>query len=97
METRPEAKNLVGIYAALANKSTEEICTEFEGAQFSRFKDDLADLTVSALEPITHEMSSLLKDPAHVEKILFDGASRANDLAAPILDEIRDIMGFLRP
>ena len=81
----------------MANKSAEEICAEFEGAQFSRFKDDLADLTVAALEPITHEMSSLLKDPAHVEKILFEGASRANDLAVPILGEIRHIMGFLRP
>ena len=94
LEARPEARNLVGIYAALANKSVAGVCTEFGGAQFSTFKDALADLTISALEPVTAEMQRVLDDPGHVERVLAQGAVRAREHAAPILREVQDIVGF---
>ena len=97
LETRPEAKNLVGIFAALADKAPAEVLQEFEGAQFSKFKDALADLAIAKLSPITAEMRRLLADPGYVDGILKDGAERAARIAAPVVREVHDIVGFLRP
>jgi tryptophanyl-tRNA synthetase len=97
LETRAEAKNLVGIFAALADKTPAEVLKEFDGAQFSKFKDALADLAISKLSPITGEMRRLLADPGYVEGILRDGAARAGAIATPILAEVHDIVGFLKP
>ncbi|MEQ8246768.1 MAG: tryptophan--tRNA ligase [Alphaproteobacteria bacterium] len=94
---RPEANNLVGIYAALADMSRDDVCAQFEGAQFSRFKNDLADLAIAKLSPITAEMRRLLDDVSHIDAVLRDGADRANALATPILREVQDIVGFLHP
>mgnify|MGYP001338308935 CR=1 FL=1 len=96
LDGRPEARNLVGIYAALSNKTPADVCTEFDGAQFSTFKEALVDLTVSALAPITREMTQLLDDSGHIEQVLADGAIRARDLAAPVLAEVKDVVGFYR-
>jgi tryptophanyl-tRNA synthetase len=95
LEDRAEARNLVGIYAALANKSVADVCIEFGGAQFSTFKDALADMIIATLEPVTREMQHVLDDPGHVERVLARGAARARDHAAPILREVQDIVGFL--
>ncbi len=94
---RPEAYNLLGIYAALADKPLRGVLAEFEGAQFSHFKAVLTDLAVAALGPIGAEMARLTEDPATVDRVLADGAARARAIAAPILEEVQDIVGFLRP
>jgi len=96
LEARPEARNLVGIYAALAGSSAEAVVAEFAGQGFGAFKPALADLAVSHLTPITAEMTRLMADPAEIDRILGDGASRAAALAEPILAETYDAVGFLR-
>jgi len=97
LEKRPEADNLVGIYAALSDKTREEVLKEFAGAQFSVFKGALADLAVAVLGPIGAEMQRLTQDPGFVDGVLRDGAERANALARPILAEVEEIVGFLKP
>ena len=95
LETRPEAANLIGIFAALCNDSVEDTCRRFDGAQFSKFKEELADLAIAELAPITTEMQRLMDDPAYVDSVLRDGAERARGLAAPIVQEAQEIVGFL--
>jgi tryptophanyl-tRNA synthetase len=96
-EGRPEAANLMGIYAALADVEIEDVCKQFGGQQFSVFKKELADLAVDKLAPVQDEMRRLTDDKAHVDGVLADGAGRARAIAEPILAEVHDIVGFLRP
>jgi len=96
-DARPEAYNLLGIYAALAGKPMATVLEEFVGAQFSRFKAALTELAVAALGPVGAEMQRLCADPAAVDAVLRDGAERARAIADPILDEVYDAVGFLRP
>jgi tryptophanyl-tRNA synthetase len=96
-EGRPEAANLMGIYAALADIEIEDVCKKFGGKQFSDFKQELADLAVEKLGPMQDEMRRLMNDPAHVDGVIADGAERARAIAEPILAEVHDIVGFLRP
>ncbi|MDB5485110.1 MAG: tryptophanyl-tRNA synthetase [Tardiphaga sp.] len=96
LKTRPEADNLVGIYAALSNTTKAEVLTQFGGAQFSGFKTALADLSVSKLAPIAGEMKRLSRDDAYVDQILVDGADRARVIAAETMAAVKDIMGFVR-
>lgn len=93
---RPEAKNLINIYAALSSRSAESVITEFAGAQFGTFKPQLADLAVSVLSPITGEMNRLMADPAEIDRILGKGAERADAIARPIVDQVYDIVGMIR-
>ncbi|KQS81603.1 tryptophan--tRNA ligase [Rhizobium sp. Leaf384] len=93
---RPEADNLVGIYAALADRTKADVLTEFGGQQFSVFKPALVDLAVSVLAPITGEMSRLLADTSHIDAILRDGGERARARAETTMREVRDIIGFLQ-
>ncbi len=97
LQGRPEAANLLGIYAALADESLEQTCARFAGALFSTFKRDLADLAVAKLGPITKEMRRLESDPGVIDKVLADGAARASAIARPIMREIYDMVGFLTP
>jgi tryptophanyl-tRNA synthetase len=97
LEDRPEADNLVGIYAALADKTVDEVLAEFGGKGFSVFKPALAELAVNVLSPITGEMNRMLADPGYVDGILHKGYERANAIAAPHLAEVKEIVGFLRP
>ncbi len=92
---RPEASNLVGIYAALAACSTDDVLAEFGGRGFGDFKPVLGDLAVAKLSPIGAEMRRLLENPADIDAILADGAERAAAIARPTLAEVRDIVGFL--
>ena len=92
---RPEAANLMGIYAALSDLSIEDACARFGGGQFSAFKRDLADLAVSVLAPIQDETRRLMGDEAYVDGVLRDGSRRARALAEPILKEVQEIVGFL--
>lgn len=96
-KARPEAWNLLGIYAALADLDWPGVVSEFEGAQFSAFKKALTELAVEKLGPIGGEMKRLQADPGHVDSVLRDGAGRADAIAQPILREVQDIVGFLRP
>ena len=96
LKDRPEARNLVNIYAALAGHSPEQVIKDFAGAQFGTFKPALADLAVATLSPITTEMTRLMKDPTEIDRILGDGAARADKIARPILDKVYDIIGMIR-
>jgi tryptophanyl-tRNA synthetase len=96
LEGRPEAENLVAIYAALADKSVDDVLKEFGGQGWGKFKPALADLAVSVLAPIAGEMKRLVGDRAEMDRILRDNAGRARAIAQPIMDEIRSIVGFVR-
>jgi tryptophanyl-tRNA synthetase len=95
LAARPEAANLIGIFAALCNDTVEDVCRRFDGAQFSTFKEELAELAIAELAPITTEMQRLMDDPAYVESVLRDGAQRAEALAGPVVREAQKIVGFL--
>jgi tryptophanyl-tRNA synthetase len=97
LEGRPEASNLLGIYAALADQDKAAVMSRFAGRQFSEFKQELVDLAVSVLGPINGEMQRLMADPAYLDGILRSGAERADAIARPIIAEVYDIVGFLRP
>ena len=97
LENRPEAANLFAVFSALADKSVEEVCKRFEGAQFSKFKKDLTELAIEVLGPISIEMAKLVADPGYLDEVLADGSERARSIARPILDEVYDIVGLLRP
>ncbi len=86
---------MVGIYAALAGHTKEEVLKDFGGEQFSAFKPALADLAVAKLAPMTEEMRRLTSDPAEIDQILKDGAEKASAIADPILKDVRKIIGFL--
>ncbi len=94
---RPEAYNLLGIYTALSEKPIEAVLEEFAGAQFSHFKAVLTDLAVAVLGPVGAEMQRLCDDPGAVDEVLRDGAERARAIAEPVLEEVYDVVGFLRP
>ena len=96
LETRPEADNLVGIYAALSGRAKADVLGEFGGGQFSNFKNALVELCVAKLSPIASEMKRLVADPGHVDKILIDGADRARAIAAETMQATKDIVGFVR-
>jgi tryptophanyl-tRNA synthetase len=96
LEERPEARNLVGIYAALAGTTPPGVLREYGGAQFSVFKPALADLAVAKLAPIGAEIQRLTADPAEIDRILADGSARAREIAAPVMNKVKDIVGLLR-
>jgi len=95
LEHRPEADNLVGIYAALADTSRAQVLAQFGGAQFSAFKAALIDLLVGKLAPLNAEMRRLIADPAYIDQVLADGAARAQGLAAETMKAVKDIVGFV--
>ena len=94
LEGRPEASNLVGIYATLAEKSTQDVLDEFGGEGFGKFKPALGELAVEKLSPITEAMRGYMDDPAEVDRILAAGAEKACELSEPIIAETRRIVGF---
>ncbi len=97
LEGRPEAQNLVGIYAALADLSLEAALAEVGGLPFSAFKQKLTDLALAELGPIGEEMQRLLDDPGHIDSVLRAGGERARALSAPVLREVFEAVGFLAP
>ena len=92
---RAEADNLVGIYAALADRSKAEVLREFGGSEFSRFKPALAELAVEKLGPIGDEMRRLQADPGHIDAVLSQGAERAREIASGVMADVKRIVGFL--
>ena len=95
LKGRPEADNLVGIYAALADRTKADVLAEYGGQQFSVFKPALADLAVHVLAPITSEMRRLMDDTSHIDAILRNGGERARARAEATMKDVRDIIGFL--
>jgi tryptophanyl-tRNA synthetase len=93
---RPEAFNLLSIYAALSDREPADVLREFAGREFSQFKKDLTDLAVDVLGRIGGEMKRLLADPAEIDGVLADGAWRAREISRPILAEVEEIVGFLQ-
>ena len=92
---RPEALNLINIFASLFECSTQQVLEEFQGKLFSEFKPKLTDLLISELEPISTRIQELLKEPSEIDKILLKGSSRAKSIADPILKEIYEIIGLI--
>lgn len=96
LEPRPEADNLVGIYAALNDSTKADVLREFGGAQFSNFKSALVDLAVATLGPIGGEMKRLVQDHAYIDAVLADGSQRASAIASETMKSVKDIVGFVR-
>jgi tryptophanyl-tRNA synthetase len=92
---RPEADNLVGIYAGLADTTAEAVLKEYGGRQFSEFKPALADLAVEKLAPVAGEMRRIIADPAYVDAVLRDGGDRARARAEATMTTVREIVGLL--
>ena len=95
LEGRPEAANLIGIYAALNGTTREDVLGDFGGRQFSDFKKSLVDMAVEKISPIGDEMRRLMDDPAEIDAILADGAKRAREIADPHMKMVREIVGFI--
>ena len=95
LEGRPEAANLLGIYAALSDTTLDDTIAKFAGEGFGTFKQHLADLAVAKLDPIQGEMRRLMDDLGHVDAVLKDGAQRARAISEPIIAEIKETVGFL--
>ena len=96
LESRPEAENLVGIYAALGDRQPEEVIGEIGGLSFSQFKEKLTELAVAELGPIGAEMQRLLAEPDEIDQVLSDGGARARALTAPVLADVFETVGFLK-
>jgi len=97
LERRPEADNLIGIYAALSGVSREQALARFAGRNFSYFKEALSELAVEVLGRIGREMGRLMADPGYIDRVLHRGAERASVIAYPVLREAQAISGLLRP
>ena len=96
LESRPEAKNLVTIYAALNNQTIDQALAEIGGKQFSEFKKMLTEVAVGHLGPITSEIRRMMADPAEIDRILLKGAARAREMTAPVMKEVREVVGLIQ-
>ena len=94
LETRPEVKNLLGIYSSLKDQDIEESVKEFKGKNFSSFKDSLSELLVERLNPISMEIKKLLDDVSYLDNVLLEGSQKANEMASKKIKEIKKLVGF---
>jgi len=97
LEKRPEADNLIAIYAALTGQTSKDALAQFAGKNFSTFKEALSAVAVEVLGKIGGEMRRLMADPGHIDRLLHNGAERAAAISTPILRDVQDITGLLRP
>ena len=95
LEARPEARNLVDIYAGLSGQSPDAVMAQVAGQGWGKFKPQLAEVAVETLAPITSEMNRLLGDLAEIDRILGEGAARAREVAAPVLARTYEIVGMI--
>lgn len=95
LKDRPEARNLVNIYAGLSDQTVEQVLAEVGGQQFGTFKPALAELAVAKLAPISFEMARLMDDVSEIDKLLAKGAQQAREITAPILKKTYDIVGMV--
>ena len=94
LKERPEAQNLLGIYSSLNNSTLENSVNKFSGKNFSEFKDELSELLVYKISPISKEIKRLIKEQAYIDSILLDGVERANKIASKKIKNIKEIVGF---
>ena len=94
LEGRPEAQNLLGIYVSLSNLTLETSIDKFAGKNFSEFKEELSELLVNEIIPISEEIKKLLKDQSYLDSILLDGVEKANKIASKKIKNIKEIVGF---
>ena len=94
LNERLEARNLLGIYSSLNNSSLQKTVENFSGKNFSEFKNQLSDLLVKKIEPISQEIKKLLNDQPYLDKILLEGVEKANSIASKKIDRIKEILGF---
>jgi tryptophanyl-tRNA synthetase len=94
LDARPEAKNLVGIYAAVTEQSVEQVLSQFAGQGFGAFKPALAEALVALIAPIRQRLDQLRQDPAELDRILADGAKRATCIASPVLAAVKTAVGL---
>ncbi len=94
LDKRPEAKNLIGIYSSLNGSTLENSMNEFSGKNFSDFKENLSQVVVDKIIPISNEIKKLLKDKDHLDNILLDGAEKAENMASQKIKKIHEIVGF---
>ena len=94
LEKRPEAKNLIGIYSSLTNSTFQKSVDEFAGKNFSEFKENLSQILIDNLSPISNEIKRLLKEKSYLDKILEDGCKKADNISSKKIQKIHDIVGF---
>ena len=94
MNERLEAKNLLGIYSSLTNSTLEKSVNEFEGKNFSEFKEKLSQVLVEKIKPISIEIKKLINDKDFLDKILTDGHKKANNIASNKVKKMQEIIGF---
>ena len=94
LNERPEAENLLGIYSSLKNQNLEKSIIEFEGKNFSEFKNKLSETLIDTIDPISRDIKKLLNDESYLDKILLEGSNKANKIASKKIKEIKDLVGF---
>ena len=94
LNERPEVENLLGIYSSLNNQTLSDSINEFGGKNFSEFKQKLSDLVVEKISPISNEINKLKKDNNFIDKILEDGAEKADEITSKKIKEMKKIVGF---
>ncbi len=94
LDERPEAKNLLGIYSSLTNSTMEKSVSKFEGKNFSEFKEELSQVLVEKISPISLEINKLITDKKFLDKILYEGQKKANDIASNKIKKMQEIIGF---
>jgi tryptophanyl-tRNA synthetase len=94
LSKRPEAENLLGIYSSLKNQNLEYSIGEFEGKNFSEFKEKLSEVLVEKIEPISKEIKKLLNDEKYLDAILLEGSTKADKIASKKIKEIKELVGF---
>ncbi len=95
MVGRPEATNLLSIYAAMTDQTLEQVVAEFAGKRWPDFKPRLTEAVISALLPVSARMRELLADKGELDRILTFGSARATNLAEPVMHEVREVVGFI--
>ncbi len=95
LETRPEVRNLLTIYATMNDEKLETVMQRFAGQPFAPFKDELTELAVAKIAPISQKMRELLSDPAEIDRVLIKGGEKARSIAQPTVETVLDKMGFL--
>ena len=94
LSSRPEAENLLGIYSSLNNQNLNDTINKFSGKNFSEFKNNLAELVVEKISPISNEMKKIQRDNKFIDEVLKNGSEKANSIASKKMDQMRKIVGF---
>ena len=94
LNDRPEARNLMSIYSSISNSTLESSIQKFSGKNFSEFKENLSQILIDKLSPISDEIKRLLKEKSYLDKILEEGSKKADIIASKKIKEIHDIIGF---